>query len=403
MPGTHSKTTKELTAEAFANLPPVSSGIGIEKYYRSLRNIKLQGDGAYGKNDEMAYINYKRYLKIRLEIIPKHKDYNKASTSSLRSNADYEEAMKRVEELHKRLLAAQERALVIPPSSANKVAPSVSDDELEKRFRKLMGNDESSVQVQEPPPPSAPIRDEPSAPPLPPPDNDYNSRSPSYPTLVRPAISGAPSPTVQTVQYITVPPPPPPVFDREHQAIPKSFPLSTSGFRRIIIFEGVLRQFMAMADKNNRLDIETCGLLCCRIEGDNLVLDTCLVPKQKGTRDTCSTLNEEEQFEFLDAKNLILAGWIHTHPTQPCFLSSVDLHTHFGYQTMLTEAIAIVVAPRSTPNYGIFTMHPEGLNVLRGCDLGGFHVHPSKPLYVPTPVHVLVVQGDVNIVDQRSR
>ncbi len=38
-------------------------------------------------------------------------------------------------------------------------------------------------------------------------------------------------------------------------------------------------------------------------------------------------------------------GWIHTHPSQTCFLSSVDVHTHCGYQTMLDEAVAIVMAP----------------------------------------------------------
>lgn len=35
-----------------------------------------------------------------------------------------------------------------------------------------------------------------------------------------------------------------------------------------------------------------------------------------------------------------------THPTQTAFLSSVDLHTHSGYQIMMPEAIAIVVAPK---------------------------------------------------------
>ena len=34
-----------------------------------------------------------------------------------------------------------------------------------------------------------------------------------------------------------------------------------------------------------------------------------------------------------------------THPSQTAFMSSVDLHTHYSYQVMLDEAIAIVVAP----------------------------------------------------------
>ena len=37
---------------------------------------------------------------------------------------------------------------------------------------------------------------------------------------------------------------------------------------------------------------------------------------------------------------------LQTHPSQTAFMSSVDLHTHYAYQIMLTEAIAIVCAPK---------------------------------------------------------
>jgi STAM-binding protein len=57
-------------------------------------------------------------------------------------------------------------------------------------------------------------------------------------------------------------------------------------------------------------------------------------------------------------------GWIHTHPTQTCFLSSIDLHTHFSYQVMLPEAIAIVMAPTSVPDSGIFSLSKKGMEVL---------------------------------------
>lgn len=33
------------------------------------------------------------------------------------------------------------------------------------------------------------------------------------------------------------------------------------------------------------------------------------------------------------------------------FMSSVDLHTHSGYQSMLPEAFAVVCAPKSKPKY----------------------------------------------------
>jgi STAM-binding protein len=71
------------------------------------------------------------------------------------------------------------------------------------------------------------------------------------------------------------------------------------------------------------------------------------------------------QIEFIrllqDKQELITLGWIHTHPSQTAFLSSVDLHTHAGYQLMLPEAVAIVCAPKYnetgffvlTQNYGL--------------------------------------------------
>lgn len=36
-----------------------------------------------------------------------------------------------------------------------------------------------------------------------------------------------------------------------------------------------------------------------------------ILPKQKGTPDSCTTMNEEEIFDYQDQHNLITIGWIH--------------------------------------------------------------------------------------------
>lgn len=36
-----------------------------------------------------------------------------------------------------------------------------------------------------------------------------------------------------------------------------------------------------------------------------------ILPKQKGTSDSCVTTNEEEIFDYQDQHNLITLGWIH--------------------------------------------------------------------------------------------
>lgn len=64
-------------------------------------------------------------------------------------------------------------------------------------------------------------------------------------------------------------------------------------------------------------------------------------------------------------------------------MSSVDLHTHSGYQRMLPEAFAVVCAPQHTPNFGIFRLtDPPGLQTILSCDQkNAFHPHPELPIY----------------------
>jgi len=92
-------------------------------------------------------------------------------------------------------------------------------------------------------------------------------------------------------------------------------------------------------------------VLAGRLSHDTFTLTTLIVPKQTSTSDTVAMLNEEEIFDVQDSRELLTLGWIHTHPTQQCFMSSVDLHTQYPYQLLLAEAIAIVAAPTQNPKY----------------------------------------------------
>jgi STAM-binding protein len=71
------------------------------------------------------------------------------------------------------------------------------------------------------------------------------------------------------------------------------------------------------------------------------------------------------------------------HAVQTCFLSSVDIHTQCGYQTMLEEAVAIVMAPTdSRKKCGIFRLTtPEGLGHVQRCSYRGFHPQCSSVHY----------------------
>lgn len=126
-----------------------------------------------------------------------------------------------------------------------------------------------------------------------------------------------------------------------------------------------------------------------------------MVPKQSGTSDSCCANNEEELAIEQENLDLITVGWIHTHPSQRSFLSSIDLHTHAPYQKMLPEAIAIVVAP-STNEIGLYSMTEHGLNFVLKCRKTGFHPHPNESTIYGQPKHVRIDDNlTVEVVDCR--
>ena len=146
--------------------------------------------------------------------------------------------------------------------------------------------------------------------------------------------------------------------------------------RPLVLPKGLNEAFLRIAQPNTNRNIETCGILVGKIIKGELICDRVLIPNQTGTSDTCSTTNEDEIWEYCASKELGTFGWVHTHPSQTCFLSSVDLHTQCGYQSVLDEAVAIVLSPKHQPCEGVFRLchpSPPGLVELQKCRKTGFH------------------------------
>ncbi|KAI9918798.1 hypothetical protein PsorP6_011712 [Peronosclerospora sorghi] len=150
-------------------------------------------------------------------------------------------------------------------------------------------------------------------------------------------------------------------------------PLSRHGkIRTLEIPAGIITQFIMLdAPNTNRppYGIETCGIFAgilpyltdifhsTRSQYDpKLITTTLIIPKQEGSSDMCTMTNEEDLYDFCFSNELLTLDWIHnftfsalicskTNPKQNCFLSSVDLHTQCGFQSILPEAVSIVVAP----------------------------------------------------------
>ena len=131
--------------------------------------------------------------------------------------------------------------------------------------------------------------------------------------------------------------------------------------------------------------IETCGVVCGRKSArwkNALEVTHLMIPRQTGEADSCEMHREDELLEACLAHNVLILGWIHTHPSQTCFLSSLDMHTHCSYQCMLPEAVAIVVAPRDAGRpWAVFRLtdgpHGGGLRVIQACKKDGFHPHDA--------------------------
>uniref|UniRef100_A0A0G4G5G1 MPN domain-containing protein n=1 Tax=Chromera velia CCMP2878 TaxID=1169474 RepID=A0A0G4G5G1_9ALVE len=164
------------------------------------------------------------------------------------------------------------------------------------------------------------------------------------------------------------------------------------GTSRIALPCDLLKTFETLAAHNTRtLDVETCGILAGEIfydgqdgKGRELRITHLIIPKQHATANSCTAECEEDLLMYQLGKGLVTVGWIHTHPSQECFMSSIDLHNQLGYQTLLKEAIAIVVAPTDPRcRCAAFQLSPYGMGYLRNCPRVGFHEHSDArmPLY----------------------
>lgn len=269
--------------------------------------------------------------------------------------------------------------------------------------------------VVSPPPVRISLRDVQPPPVLPPKERIADAPSP--------LLTDSPPPRPDKVSPGTLSQPGPPALpgkvlddgqtDRRRDLEPSSFTFKPSAYlengtplRTVFLPPDLRHRFLELAAVNTRRNLETCGILCGTLISNALFISRLLIPEQVSTSDTCETVNETGIFDYCDSEDLMVLGWIHTHPTQTCFMSSRDLHTHCGYQVMLPESIAIVCAPSHTPNWGIFRLtDPPGLRSVLNCTQTGlFHPHSETNIYTDAlrPGHVFEAKGlEFETVDLR--
>ena len=186
-----------------------------------------------------------------------------------------------------------------------------------------------------------------TSPPTPPPKDISPSPQSSIPP--RPAKTFLIDEGYSSSSEAPSPPPPlPSMLDSRGPKFtfqPSAYLENGSPLRTVFLPPDLRHRFVELAKPNTRRNLETCGILCGTLISNALFISKLVIPDQNSTSDTCEMINESDLFDYVDGEDQLVLGWIHTHPTQTCFMSSRDLHTHCGYQLMMPESIAIVCAP----------------------------------------------------------
>ncbi|OQV00966.1 hypothetical protein CLAIMM_06396 isoform 2 [Cladophialophora immunda] len=198
-----------------------------------------------------------------------------------------------------------------------------------------------------------------------------------------------------------------------HIFAPAAYLENGTPLRTVFLPPTLRTTFLRLAHKNTLANLETCGFLGGTLIANAFFISRLIIPSQTATSDTCEMTNESQLFDYVDSEDLMILGWIHTHPTQTCFMSSRDLHTHAGYQMMLAESVAIVCAPSKGDtthggDWGVYRLtDPPGKKTILSCEQPGiFHPHNVENIYTDAlrPGHVVEARGmEFEVVDLRDK
>ncbi|CAI5723945.1 unnamed protein product [Hyaloperonospora brassicae] len=377
---------------SFCHVDPVLQQFRLQRYYQLARQLYRQSETYFAEGAwDNAYVFLAKFIKLCSKVITAHQDYDlprygKESawvrTQAVAGSKLFDAILDgmEAEELeyleYERSLMEERKEETVVSSAAETSAMAALENRLQAMRLVKKSSDRPKVQAagaaekEELTPTSIASR------------LDYlfgSSQKEQRNAVLYPSVGKASWMTADASQHSHCLEPP--LSRRRSQEALAN--LTSGKIRTLEIPAGVITQFISLAAPNtNRppYGIETCGILAGILRDQKLVITTLIVPKQEGSSDMCTMTNEEDLYDFCFSNELLTLGWIHTHPKQSCFLSSVDVHTQCGFQSILPEAIAIVVAPCDPhKNVGVFRLtEPEGLRLIQKCNLTGFHTHPSQ-------------------------
>nr|XP_046241909.1 STAM-binding protein-like A [Scatophagus argus] len=417
-------TKKGSSVEVNDDVPP-------RRYFRSgMEMIRMASIYTEEGNIEHAFVLYNKYITLFIEKLPKHRDYKTANIpekkDTLKKLKDV--AFPQAEILKKALLRrydqefaqylikkkAEEEALALEQSRQRALDAErerVAEMQRRQREQEQFSAFEEMIRRQELEKERQRVLMEFATPVTPSPDTPLIPGI-QGPSLICPTTPQSPGDLSGGTNHqynrppatIGTPATGPPSFDRSLKpgslVSPGNNNTMVDALRQLAVPAELCQSFLRLAEANTSRAVETCGILCGKLTRNAFTVTHVIVPKQSGGPDYCDTENEEELFLIQDQYDLITLGWIHTHPTQTAFLSSVDLHTHCSYQMMLPEAIAIVCSPKFN-EIGYFRLTDRGTEEISTCKQKGFHPHSKDPPLFTHAGHVTITDQTVSMVDLR--
>lgn len=406
------KTTAETFAKEMGILDPqtrlknlsktasevrISHDTPLYRYYRSGIHMVRQAD-VYAKerNYEAAYCLYMKFITLFLEKVREHEEYSAISAKEKAMNKQtLREVIPKAEDL-KEILLKQYQASYDKALEKMKEAAKAEEERLKREHEQRLKEEAEEERRNKLAALEAAIAAKVAA--------NAAITTPTDTTFTK-----LPTPTPKPHTSIPTDIKPQPSKDKgiptvDRSTKPASLSSENGQLRDIVLPSRLIQNFLTLAYSNTVSNKETCGILTGKLEQNKLLITHLLIPQQTGSPDSCLTLNEKDIFDFQDYHNLITLGWIHTHPTQTAFLSSVDLHTHCSYQLMMAEAIAIVCAPKYDET-AFFILTPDyGLDYIANCRETGFHPHPTEPpLYMKAKHCKLSSTAHIEVVDLRRK
>ncbi|XP_075866106.1 AMSH-like protease isoform X3 [Microcebus murinus] len=364
----------------------ISEDITPRRYFRSGVEMERMASVYLEEgNLENAFVLYNKFITLFVEKLPSHRDYQQCAVpekQDIMKNKYKAEILKKLE--HQRLIEAERKRIAqMRQQQLESEQFLFFEDQLKKQelARGQTRSQETTAALSEQIDGSAlsclsphqnnsllnVLADQPNKSDA----TNYASHSPPVNRALTPAA------TLSAVQNLVV-----------------------EGLRCVVLPKDLCHRFLQLADSNTVRGIETCGILCGKLTHNEFTITHVIVPKQSAGPDYCDMENVEELFNVQDQHDLLTLGWIHTHPTQTAFLSSVDLHTHCSYQLMLPEAIAIVCSPKHKDT-GVFRLTNAGMLEVSACKKKGFHPHTKEPRPFSICKHVLVKDIKIIVLDLR--